>query len=156
MHPDSDEHQGDDFIALSRALKLIHRGSEFALETLGVYPLSQQFIFRPKRVRAEPFRWAWQRIWGTEFPGEWEDTLSFYEAGQYIVRRDFVHVHPLPFWERLRTDTKLNDGRFSGDIEAMWHVVFNQPVDMVWRESEHTLPLCLRVGVPVSFYEDVV
>ncbi|KAF4740220.1 hypothetical protein FOZ62_000243, partial [Perkinsus olseni] len=122
MHPDSDEHQGDDFIALSRALKLIHRGSEFALETLGVYPLSQQFIFRPKRVRAEPFRWAWQRIWGTQFPGEWEETLSFYEAGQYIVRRDFVHVHPLPFWERLRTDTDLNNGRFSGDIEAMWHV----------------------------------
>ncbi|CAE8705947.1 unnamed protein product [Polarella glacialis] len=40
VHPDADEHQGQEFLALRRALKLIKTQSEFANESIGYYPLS--------------------------------------------------------------------------------------------------------------------
>ncbi|CAK8986558.1 KH domain-containing protein [Durusdinium trenchii] len=78
VHPDADEHQGPAFLALQRALKLIHTQSQFAYESLAYYPLAQQMVVDPMRTWGTHFSSIWQKFWLRVFGRPWESLR--YEA----------------------------------------------------------------------------
>eukprot|EP00439_Symbiodinium_sp_Y106_P033913 s7236_g4.t1 len=82
VHPDADEHQGQRFLALTRALKLINTQSQFASDALGYYPLAQQMVVDPRRTwghrNTDTFASTWRRFWRRVFGYAWED-LGFEE-----------------------------------------------------------------------------
>ncbi|CAE7584282.1 unnamed protein product [Symbiodinium sp. CCMP2456] len=82
VHPDADEHQGQRFLALTRALKLINTQSQFASDALGYYPLAQQMVVDPRRTwghrGTDTFASTWRRFWRRVFGHAWED-LGFEE-----------------------------------------------------------------------------
>ena len=82
VHPDADEHQGQAFLALSRAMKLINTQSQFAYDALSYYPLAQQMVVDPMRTWGtdDPrlFAEVWQRFWRRVFGYPWQE-LGFEE-----------------------------------------------------------------------------
>eukprot|EP00435_Cladocopium_sp_Y103_P007265 s2175_g2.t1 len=73
VHPDADEHQGSQFLALRRALKLLKTQSKFAQEALAYYPLAQQMVIEPMRIWGKDFAPIWQRFWHRVFGHPWKD-----------------------------------------------------------------------------------
>mmetsp|Transcript_19954 Transcript_19954/g.46426 ORF Transcript_19954/g.46426 Transcript_19954/m.46426 type:complete len:666 (-) Transcript_19954:36-2033(-) len=71
VHPDSPEHQGQRFEAMSRALTLIKTGSELAEKSLGYYPIALQMVVDPKRTWGEEYREHWRDVWERLFDGDW-------------------------------------------------------------------------------------
>ena len=156
-HPDANEHLDESFSCLVRVLRIIVTGSDFALNKLVWFPLSQQLIYQPQRVRTEKWAHVWSLVFiGQTWDPQWNEHFAFYEGSQHIVQRKMVTKQSKEFWKRLALDSYLNGGDFSGEIEAMWHVLMGQRIDCTWRESDTSLPLALRIGLPVSAFADVV
>lgn len=102
VHPDAPEHQGEEFPALKRALRLIRTGSELAYETIGYYPLAEQMVVDPKRAWGSSFKATWRRFWRRVFGHSWTD-LDFVpprcfwnqSGGSYISGAVDGHEDPL-------------------------------------------------------------
>jgi len=92
VHPDAPEHQGAEFVALRRALKLIHTGSALAHHALQYYPLAQQMVVEPKRTWGSIYAAEWVEFWDAIFDRPWQD-YQFVpprchwasHAGQYLA-----------------------------------------------------------------------
>lgn len=73
VHPDAPEHQGANFPALRRALRLIHTGSAFARSAIGYYPLAMQMVIDPKRAWGVRFAASWRRFWARLYREPWNE-----------------------------------------------------------------------------------
>jgi len=92
VHPDAPEHQGADFPALRRALKLIRTQSAFAQSAMGYYPLAHQILIDPKRAWGTNYAPAWRHFWARLFDKPWRDYAFRPPACRWDVHKHtFIH-----------------------------------------------------------------
>lgn len=78
------------------------------------------------------------------------EVFQFYTGSQSMVRSDRIRAWPREWYAAMGANGAFCS-EFSGYFEAVWHVMFGEPLSQWPREDDPRLPLFLKWGVPTKY-----